>query len=75
MKEELTATGRPLGPLAKLSVHCKLVGLSEGGMRALLKTGKGPPLFRRPGSNRFLGYVGETLDWLEADRPKSSQAA
>jgi hypothetical protein len=75
MKEELTTSGRPRGPLSKLSVHCKIAGLSEGALRALIKVGKGPPLFKRPGSNRFVGYPGETQDWVEADRPKSSQVA
>ena len=37
-------------------------------MRGLIRAGLGPPLFKRPGSNRFLGYEGEVVDWLESNR-------
>ena len=37
-------------------------------MRGLIRDGLGPPLFKRPGSNRLLGYEGEVRDWLESNR-------
>ena len=65
---EVTSTGRPLGALLGLRAHCAICKCSESTMRGLLRAGLGPPLFKRPGSNRFLGYEGEILDWLESNR-------
>jgi hypothetical protein len=66
--DEKTSTGRPLGALLSLRVICAICKCSESTMRDLLRAGLGPPLFKRPGSNRFLGYEGEILDWLESNR-------
>ena len=74
MKENVTATGRALGPLSKLKRHAELTGYSEPTLRHLHKAGQGPPLFKRPGSNRLVGYEGETLDWVESNRPKGQAA-
>ena len=65
---EVTSTGRPLGALLSLRAICAICKCSELTMRDLLRAGLGPPLFKRPGSNRFLGYEGETRDWLESNR-------
>jgi hypothetical protein len=66
--DEKTSTGRPLGALLSLRAICAICKCSESTMRGLLRAGLGPPLFKRPGSNRFLGYEGEILDWLESNR-------
>ena len=70
MKENVTATGRPLGPLSKLKRHAEITGYCEAHLRNLNKVGQGPPLFKRPGSNRLVGFEGETWDWVESNRPK-----
>jgi hypothetical protein len=51
---------------------CALCRLGDGAMRALLKTAFAPPLFRRPHSNRWIGYEGEIVDWLESNRKPPS---
>ena len=66
--DEMTSTARPPGALLSLRPICEICKCSESTMRGLLKAGLGPPLFKRPGSNRFLGYEGEVLDWLEQNR-------
>lgn len=42
--------------------------MSESHLRRLLLDGKGPPAFKRPGSNRWLFWTGEFNAWLESDR-------
>jgi hypothetical protein len=66
--DELTATGRPLGALLQLRPICVICKCGESTMRGLIRDGLGPPLFKRPGSNRLLGYEGEVRDWLESNR-------
>jgi hypothetical protein len=65
---EVASIARPLGALLSLRAICVVCKCSESTMRGLLKAGLGPPLFKRPGSNRLLGYEGETRDWLESNR-------
>jgi hypothetical protein len=42
------------------------VRLSPETLRVLLKAGKGPPGFKRPGSNRWLFWSRELDAWLES---------
>jgi len=44
------------------------VRLSPETLRVLLKAGKGPPAFKRPGSTRWLFWSGELDAWLESGR-------
>jgi hypothetical protein len=70
--DEAASTARPPGALLTLRAICAICKCSESTMRGLLRAGLGPPLFKRPGSNRFLGYEGEILDWLESNRRRSA---
>jgi hypothetical protein len=57
--EDRTATDRLLGALLGLRETCAICKCSETTMRGLLKAGLGPPMFKCPASNRWLGFENE----------------
>ena len=71
--DEVMSTVRPPGALLTLRAICAISKCSESTMRGLLKAGLGPPLFKRPGSNRFLGYEGvrSSTGWNPIAMPAS----
>ena len=73
--EDAAPNKRPLGRLLPLRRHAEILGLKPGYLRDLVKGGKGPPLFRRPGSSHFIGYEGETRDWLYSNRNQPAAGA
>jgi len=62
----------PKGQLLQLRGAAQRSGIHEDSLRRLLLTGKGPPAFKRPGSNRWLFWSGEIDSWLESGRVSRS---
>jgi hypothetical protein len=65
---ELTASGRVKGDLVLDPELRKILRVGLSRMAWLRRMGLGPPSFRRPGSNRWMTWRGEILDYLESDR-------
>jgi hypothetical protein len=68
INEELTASGRVKGDLVLDPELRKILRVGLSRMAWLRRMGLGPPSFRRPGSNRWMTWRGEILDYLESDR-------
>jgi hypothetical protein len=69
-KHPTNTVDRPRGRLLRTAEARTMIDVGESTFLGLMKSGYGPPGFRRPGSNRWLFWEGELLDWLESNRRK-----
>jgi hypothetical protein len=66
--DEFTTAGRSRGALLKFREICALCKCGASTMRALIRTGKGPPVFKRPGGGQHLAFENEVRAWLVSAR-------
>jgi hypothetical protein len=66
--DEPTATGRPKRRLVRTPEAREILAVGDTTLRALMKSGFGPPGFKRPGSSHWLFWSGELMDFLESNR-------
>jgi hypothetical protein len=67
-------THSPRGELLGLEDAAKRVGMHTEPFRRLVKSGKGPPATKRPGSNRWLLWANELDAWFDSGRIKPPPA-
>jgi excisionase family DNA binding protein len=68
----MTNPKNPRGQLLHMREAAKSLRISESHLRRLLLDGKGPPAFKRPGSNQWLFWGSELDAWMESGRVSRS---